>query len=393
MKRVMFVLSFMLISLCVFSQTVIEMTKDGGVFTVPCTVNGYKVSMIFDTGASDVSLSSKVASYMFRNGLLCETDVIGEGSSTIASGESIDHIVVKIKRLEIGGIKIDDVEAVILDSQRAPLLLGLSAIQKIGKVGIDGNKLIINKSTANYSPEYIDKVYEGLESNFSSGSYSMIIHQMEDFKYKNLLTDKGYRYLARCYLSTHKDRECIDVCNEWIDDPYIYLSDDSYFYSYYYRMIAYDGLKDRDNTILYSEKLIDCIEHKRQYLSLSSNLLNELLGDAYYMQGFAYYDKNAYTLANSCFEKSLSVLQDRYGLSKIDVLDGKGRVNDTIGSCFLMMATISQKRGDYNGYICSLVFGAMSGNDVTINHCRLNNIDYITKSKILKNQIQSLGIK
>lgn len=369
------------------------MTKDGGVFTVPCTVNGYKVSMIFDTGASDVSLSSKVASYMFRNGLLRETDVIGEGSSTIASGESIDHIVVKIKRLEIGGIKIDDVEAVILDSQRAPLLLGLSAIQKIGKVGIDGNKLIINKSTANYSPEYIDKVYEGLESNFSSGSYSMIIHQMEDFKYKNLLTDKGYRYLARCYLSTHKDRECIDVCNEWIDDPYIYLSDDSYFYSYYYRMIAYDGLKDRDNTILYSEKLIDCIEHKRQYLSLSSNLLNELLGDAYYMQGFAYYDKNAYTLANSCFEKSLSVLQDRYGLSKIDVLDGKGRVNDTIGSCFLMMATISQKRGDYNGYICSLVFGAMSGNDVTINHCRLNNIDYITKSKILKNQIQSLGIK
>ena len=115
MKRVMFVLSFMLISLCVFSQTVIEMTKDGGVFTVPCTVNGYKVSMIFDTGASDVSLSSKVASYMFRNGLLRETDVIGEGSSTIASGESIDHIVVKIKRLEIGGIKIDDVEAVILD--------------------------------------------------------------------------------------------------------------------------------------------------------------------------------------------------------------------------------------------------------------------------------------
>ena len=79
MKRVMFVLSFMLISLCVFSQTVIEMTKDGGVYKVPCTVNGYKVSMIFDTGASDVSLSSKVASYMFRNGLLRETDVMARG--------------------------------------------------------------------------------------------------------------------------------------------------------------------------------------------------------------------------------------------------------------------------------------------------------------------------
>lgn len=392
MKRVMLILSFMLISLCIFSQTVIEMTKDGGVYTVPCTINGYKVSMIFDTGASNVSLSSKVASYMFRNGLLRETDIIGEGSSTIASGESIDHIVVKIKRLEIGGIKIDDVKAVILDSQTAPLLLGLSAIQKIGKVGIDGNKLIINKSTANYSPEYIDKIYDGLESEFSSGSYNMIIHQMEDFKYKNLLTDKGYRYLARCYLSTHKDRECIDVCNEWIGDPYIFLSDDSYFYSYYYRMIAYEGLKDRDNTILYSEKMIDCIEHKRQNLSLSSNLLDELLGDAYYMQGFAYYDKNAYTLANSCFEKSLSVLQARYGLSKVDILDGKGRVNDTIGSCFLMMATISQKQGDYNGYVCSLVFGAMADNKVAIKYCRLNDIDYITKSIILKNQIQSLGI-
>lgn len=43
MKRVMLVLSFMLISLCIFSQTIIEMTKDGGVYTVPCTINGYKV--------------------------------------------------------------------------------------------------------------------------------------------------------------------------------------------------------------------------------------------------------------------------------------------------------------------------------------------------------------
>jgi aspartyl protease family protein len=33
------------------------MQKDGGVYKVPCTVNGLKLEFIFDTGASVVSIS------------------------------------------------------------------------------------------------------------------------------------------------------------------------------------------------------------------------------------------------------------------------------------------------------------------------------------------------
>ena len=50
-KRVILFVFFILTSICVLSQTVIEMSKDGGVYKLPCSINGYEIDMIFDTGA------------------------------------------------------------------------------------------------------------------------------------------------------------------------------------------------------------------------------------------------------------------------------------------------------------------------------------------------------
>ncbi|WP_052484600.1 retropepsin-like aspartic protease family protein [Prevotella pectinovora] len=391
-KRVILFVFFILTSICVLSQTVIEMSKDGGVYKLPCSINGYEVDMIFDTGASNVSLSSKIATYLFQNGMLHEFDIIGEGASIIASGESIDHVLVNIKRLEIGGVKIEDVKAVILDSQTAPLLLGLSAIQKIGKVEIDGNKLIINKNTTDYSSEYVDEIYNNLKQLYSAGNYNIIIHQMEDFKYKNLLTDKGYWFLAECYLKTHRDKECIDICNEWILDPHIVMPEDSYLYSYYFRMIAYDGINDKNNTIYYAEKTIDYIERKKEKLQLSSDELNFLLGYSYYMCGNVYYNNDEYILAISKYDKSVLALSSKYGLSSIDILEGKGKIDDIIGSSFLHMALAYGKMGDNNGYIFFMVFSAISGNKVAIEACNVDDIDYFSRAKKMKKQIQNLNL-
>ena len=40
-----------------------------------------------------------------------------------------------------------NVDAVIIKGQNVPLLLGLSAIQKLGKITLSGNKLVIDTST------------------------------------------------------------------------------------------------------------------------------------------------------------------------------------------------------------------------------------------------------
>lgn len=60
-----------------FSQTVIKMKRDGGISIFPCKVNGLKLYFIFDTGASDVSLSMTEVSFMLKNGYLSGSDIIG----------------------------------------------------------------------------------------------------------------------------------------------------------------------------------------------------------------------------------------------------------------------------------------------------------------------------
>ena len=50
------------------SQTVIKMKKEGGVSIIPCKVNGLNLNFIFDTGASDVSISLTEANFMLKNG-------------------------------------------------------------------------------------------------------------------------------------------------------------------------------------------------------------------------------------------------------------------------------------------------------------------------------------
>ena len=57
------------------SQTVIQMKDIGGVYEVPCKVNGLKMNFIFDTGASDVSISLTEALFMFRHGYLKEENI------------------------------------------------------------------------------------------------------------------------------------------------------------------------------------------------------------------------------------------------------------------------------------------------------------------------------
>ena len=64
-------------TLSVYSQNVIPIVKKGGVYHIPCTINGLKMNFVFDTGASDVSISITEALFMLKNGYLQESDLVG----------------------------------------------------------------------------------------------------------------------------------------------------------------------------------------------------------------------------------------------------------------------------------------------------------------------------
>lgn len=58
---------------CVQAQDIVPMEKKGGVYKVPCKINGLTLKSVFDTGASDVSISLTEALFMYKNDYLQET--------------------------------------------------------------------------------------------------------------------------------------------------------------------------------------------------------------------------------------------------------------------------------------------------------------------------------
>lgn len=132
------------------------MEKDGGVYKVPCVVNGLRMKFIFDTGAANVCISESMVTYMLENDYLDKSDILGTGQSSVADGRIVDHVKIRLNTLEIGGLKLSNVEAVVIEGQTSPLLLGQSAISKMGKVSINGNQLIIEEAGGDCSQADID---------------------------------------------------------------------------------------------------------------------------------------------------------------------------------------------------------------------------------------------
>lgn len=126
-----------------FSQVSILMSKKNDVYTVPCKVNGLDLEFIFDTGASNVTISLTEALFMIKNGRLEKEDIIGSSYAQLANGDITENTEILIREIEISGLKLYNVRASIVHKLKAPLLLGQSAISQLGKIQLDGNKLTI----------------------------------------------------------------------------------------------------------------------------------------------------------------------------------------------------------------------------------------------------------
>ena len=107
---------------------------------MPCKVNGLSLSFIFDTGASDVTISLTEASFMLKNGYLKKEDIIGTQKYLDATGNISEGITINIREIEIEGLKLQNVKASIVKTLGAPLLLGQSALSKLGTIYLDLEK-------------------------------------------------------------------------------------------------------------------------------------------------------------------------------------------------------------------------------------------------------------
>ena len=128
--------------------TEVDMKKTyGGTYEVACSVNGLPLKMVFDTGASDVTISSVEASFMLKNGYLSDSDVKGTRNYMTASGDIHEGTILRLKEVKLGDAVLRNIEASVVHSQKAPLLLGQSVLEKFGTITIDNvnSKLLIKQ--------------------------------------------------------------------------------------------------------------------------------------------------------------------------------------------------------------------------------------------------------
>lgn len=115
----------------------IKMERESGVLVVPVTVNGVPMKFVFDTGASNITISQTEAQFLAKQGKLTKEDVIGTERYQIADGSISEGTVIRLREVRIGNRTINNVEASVIESQNAPLLLGQTALSQFGKVSLD----------------------------------------------------------------------------------------------------------------------------------------------------------------------------------------------------------------------------------------------------------------
>ena len=260
MRKLLLVIIALLICIGSFAQTIIQMEEYGGVYRIPCKVNGAKMKLIFDTGAKSVCISLTMAEYLFDNDFISNNDIKGNGSSQVADGSIVDHIKINIKDIEIQGIHLKNVEAVVIDGQNAPLLLGQSAIKKLGKYSISGNKLIIGASNPSQQTngnvlkeEDVSRILNEANDARTKGMYRIAIEKYKELYDRDLLSPLDIYGYALC-LENVKDYKMELQLLQAIQP--IYETEYSSFKDIIYSSLGtcYEGIGDYDAALLNYEK-------------------------------------------------------------------------------------------------------------------------------------------
>lgn len=121
----------------------IPFIKENGVYKVKCKINGLPLHFVFDTGASDVTISLVEATFMMKNDYLSGKDVVGSQRYMDANGDVNVGTVINLKEVIFGEQCLTNVRASVVRNQKAPLLLGQSVLGRLGRIEIDNSKQVI----------------------------------------------------------------------------------------------------------------------------------------------------------------------------------------------------------------------------------------------------------
>ena len=285
-----------------WSDTVIQMEEFNGVYRIPCTVNGAKMKFIFDTGASNVCLSMSMAEYLYDNEYITKDDILGTGSSSVADGRIVDHVIINLKDIEIAGQHLHNVQAIVIDGQNAPLLMGQTAIQKLGRVQLNGNMLtLLDNELSSDAVINDDILFEKAWDYYNNERYSKAYEIYSKLHTESKLSDYGKFLFGRCCFETKHYSEGIHAM-ETIEE----------FDAEKYQMLATLNIRNgnREDAVYYYNKAYESTSD-----AFEKAVCLWFLGNAFAIGGGNMY-KSDYTKGLEYYKAALSQLEAFYNFEK-----------------------------------------------------------------------------
>ncbi|MDR2962331.1 MAG: retroviral-like aspartic protease family protein [Bacteroidales bacterium] len=110
----------------------------GGTITIPVKINGMGLDMIFDTGASTTTITLAEAQYLYEKGSLTDNDILDFQQYQTADGSISEGLRIRLREVSIDKqIMLENVQAVVVEHQQAPLLLGQSVMERFREISVD----------------------------------------------------------------------------------------------------------------------------------------------------------------------------------------------------------------------------------------------------------------
>jgi aspartyl protease family protein len=126
-------------------SNIIDMEVKNGVRYVWIEINGLNLKFIFDTGASNICISSAEAAVLYRQGTLTNDDILSTEFFQDATGKISEGTEINLRTVKIGNVVLENIKATIIDNPNAPLLLGQTVLERFGNIEIDNinNRIIL----------------------------------------------------------------------------------------------------------------------------------------------------------------------------------------------------------------------------------------------------------
>lgn len=290
-QKILIIFLIGLLHIPCYAQTTIQMEKVGGVYKIPCTVNGLKLKMIFDSGASTVCLSENTALMMLENDYLSIEDIKGSGKSTVADGSIVDHTKINLKKIQIGDKVLTNVEAVVIHGQEAPLLFGQSAIRRLGKYTISGNTLILGSSNSSpqkkLTDQELDQLLEEANNAYFDDAYYIALEKYKILYDHDWINAIGIIRYADCYYYTGRTEDALALYQS-IQNEIETNFPDSKIEVYFQIGRCLNVLKNYDEMFPYMEK----VKYSADSWSFYEKSAIFYIMDAYYQKGDEYRAKS-----------------------------------------------------------------------------------------------------